>query len=243
MLHTRITKILDGFKIHETDRKNIDRLLERPEVQAVFNNDEVEQIAYRKALIKELEAVPAQIESEKQALGKVHNVNVKRFEAAKTEYFAAMAEFYRTEAPASNSGYQLRLKEKHIKQELVDSSDPRIHEHYWHIRQLEGRIRSKIECFIESKKEWTGTTKSIFSSNADDVARARKEVNKALATLDALQLKAITSAEVTQALKEITNALKDPLGALDMFPPTIDEHGQVIQPHLDGAPIKIEQVA
>jgi hypothetical protein len=235
MLNARVTKIIESFRLPKSDREELDRILKRPELQAVFHADEREQIEHRKTLIKELKAIPGAIDKKAATHEKEVGVVFQRFEAAKKEYFAAMKEFEAMSLAGGYVGYQDNLRAKHIEHELTAGSDPRIAEYRFELGNIIGRVRSKCEFWITpAAKSWTGEGEPIYHSNADDVAQAREELDKGLVTLRELELSAITTGEMTQALKDLSSTLKGSLTKLDMHAPTIDEHGNVKAPQRDG---------
>lgn len=80
-------------------------------------------------------------------------------------------------------------------------------------------------------------------SNIDEITAAKAELNKALTRLHDLELSAMATNEITQALKDLTRNLTKPLQAIDMNPPTLDKHGVVIPPKPDGQKIILDEVA
>lgn len=239
MLSIRVNRIIESLKLTKTDRDELNRLVSRPEVRAILNADETDQIKHRRALIKELEAIPAQIKKAHAAAEKEAKLVTEQFEAAEAAYKTAQAALIAVRATGSYIGYQETLRDKAIKNELIAGADPRVNEYRYEVGQIIGRVRSKMEYWIgRTPKNWVGNGgDEVLFSNVDDVAAAREELDKGLAVLHELELSAITTAETTQALNDLTHTLAAPLAKLDMFPPTLDEHGKVTPPHRDGSKV------
>ncbi|MDD5410913.1 MAG: hypothetical protein PHF31_05785 [Methylobacter sp.] len=241
MLNARVTKIIESFRLPKSDREELDRILKRPEVQAVFHADEREQIEHRKTLIKELKAIPAIVDKKKSTLEKEHAAVAQRLEAAEKEYREAKKAFNEASLADHYAGYQDNLRAKHIEHELTAGADPRIAEYRFELGNIIGRARSKFEFWQgHTPKNILGQRDVTYHSNVDDVAQARKELDKGLVTLRELELSAITTGEMTQALKDLSSTLKGSLNKLEMHPPTIDEHGNVEPAQRDGTRV-IEQ--
>ena len=91
MLSIRVNRIIESLKLTKTDRDELNRLVSRPEVRAILNADESDQIAHRKALIKEIEAIPGQVKKAHAAAEKEASLVTERFEAAEAAYKTAQA--------------------------------------------------------------------------------------------------------------------------------------------------------
>jgi hypothetical protein len=235
---TRINRVVDSLKLSKPDKDEINRLIARPEVQAIISADEGEQIAHRQALLNELAAMPGNADKLKASAEKTVAKAVKRFEVAEIEYNAAKAEQLKAQLAFNFSDYPDLTRAKQIERELTASSDPRISEYRFEIGQLVGRVRTKMQYWHgKTPKTWVGGGEPRHFSNVDDVAAARVELDNGLLVLRELELSASTNGERTQRLKALTTALKTTLAKLDMNPPTIDKYGNVVAPIKDGAHI------
>lgn len=242
MLNAKINKILDGLKITKTDRAELNRLIARPEVQNVLMADEQEQIKHRKSLLKELALIPRKVAEAAALVGKDAEIAVKRFGQAEAEYKAAQAELTRARLAAHYAGYRESLRENVIKYELLAGADPRIADYRFEIDNMLGRLCMKMQYWIaHTPNNWAGGGDKVMFSNSDDVAAVRTALEKSLVTLQELQLSAVTGYEITQALKDLTHTLRDPLSKLDMHPPTLDKNGKVIPPKRDGERVILEE--
>lgn len=244
MLHNRVSRIIESLKLTKTDHDELTRLVSRPEVLAILNADESEQIEHRKALIKEMGALPGNSVKAKASVEKDAAKAIQRFELAEAEYRAAKEALTTAQLACNYSDYSGRQRAQQIERELTAGSDPRISEYRHELGQLSGRVRTKMEYWHgATPKNWTGAGgEERYYSNVDDVTAARTELDNGLIVLRDLELSALTTGERTQRLKDLSHTLKGPLAKLDMHPPTLDEHGKVKPAERDGTRV-LEQSA
>jgi hypothetical protein len=235
-MHVKINKIIDSLKLPKSDRAELNRLISRPEVQAIINADESEKIGLRKALLKEMADIPGKSVKRIAIIAKEAADAAKRFEMAEKEFDAARREHHTANLAATYGDYPDRLRVTQIERELMAGADPRIAEYRYEVGQLTGRLNMALKFWNgETPKTWAGAGKPKSFSNADDIDVARVELNKALVVLQELNFAAVTSYEITQALKDISSNLKGPLAEIEMHPPIINEFGEVKPPHRDGS--------
>jgi hypothetical protein len=235
MIHNSINKVLTSLKLTKADRNEIELILNRPEVRNVLYAHELDAIEHRKALIKELKAIAPNSEKLKAQAAKERIEAEKRFELAEAEYYAAR-EALRVAQNASNYvDYGNRQRATQIEHELIASSDPRIADFRHELGKLNDRARTKCQYwFGHGEKDWFGRSEVIQYSNIGDVSAARSELGEGLAMLHELALSALTHGEISQKLRDLSNALKGPLRKLEMNPPTLDENDAVKAPDPDG---------
>ncbi|MDO9164017.1 MAG: hypothetical protein Q8N35_17195 [Methylococcaceae bacterium] len=235
MSNAVINKLFKGLKLPKADRAEFDRILNRPEVQAVVNADEIERITARKTLIQELKGLPAQFTKAKALAERAAVAAVKRFDLAEAEFYAAKAGRNMAWMEASGLDQQMQGRERAIERELAAGADHRIAEYRFEINNLLGRVRVKEEYWFDHDGTWVnGVQGTIQRSNIDDVISATDNLNNAVTALNDLQLSAATYTEVTQNLRGLSDTLRAPLAKLKMHPPTLDKLDNVKAPQKDG---------
>jgi len=235
MSNAVINKLFQGLKLPKADRAEFDRILNRPEVQAVLNADEIERITARKTLIQELKGLPAQFTKAKALAESAAVAAVKRFDLAEAEFYAAKAGRNMAWMQASGLDQQMQGRERAIERELAAGADHRIAEYRFEINNLLGRVRVKEEYWFDHDGTWVnGVQGTIQRSNIDDVISATDNLKNAVTALNDLQLSAATYTEVTQKLQGLSDTLKAPLAKLKMHPPTLDKFDNVKAPQRDG---------
>lgn len=235
MSNAVINKLFKGLKLPKADRAEFDRILNRPEVQAVLNADEIERITARKTLIQELKGLPAQFTKAKALAERAAVAAVKRFDLAEAEFYAAKAGRNMAWMQASGLDQQMGGRERAIERELAAGADHRIAEYRFEINNLLGRVRVKEEYWFDHDGTWVnGVQGTIQRSNIDDVISATDNLNNAVTALNDLQLSAATYTEVTQNLRGLSDTLRAPLAKLKMHPPTLDKLDNVKAPQRDG---------
>jgi len=234
MSNAVINKLFQGLKLPKADRSELDRILNRPEVQAVLNADEIERITERKTLIQELKGLPAQFTKAKALAESAAVAAVKRFDLAEAEFYAAKAGRNMAWMQVAGLEQQMGGRERAIERELAAGADHRIAEYRFEINNLLGRARVNMEYWIEhGAPDWRGNAAIIPRSNVDDVVSATNNLKNAVTALNDLQLSAATYIEVTQSLQGLSDTLKASLAKLKMHPPTLDKFGNVKAPEED----------
>jgi len=235
MSNAVINKLFQRLKLPKADRAEFDRILNRPEVQAVLNADEIERITARKTLIQELKGLPAQFTKAKALAESAAGAAVKRFDLAEAEFYAAKAGRNMAWMQASGLDQQMQGRERAIERELAAGADHRIAEYRFEINNLLGRVRVKEEYWFDHGGTWVNGVQGIIQrSNIDDVISATDNLKNAVTALNDLQLSAATYTEVTQNLRGLSDTLKAPLAKLKMHPPTLDKFDNVKAPQKDG---------
>lgn len=241
MLKTNITRIFKELKISKPDLEQIDRLLNRPEVQAVLGAEENEQIGHRKELIAELSLIPKKIETAKLAAKAQNEAIVKRWHKAEAEYFSALSAYKEMCQRDFYTGASDERRARNIELELLSGSDQRITQYLNELSRVEGAVLSKFESWpVNIGRDWLGKLVAGIDSNGVDVDTARAAVLDACKNLRNMQLLALTYDEVTSRLKALTEILSPALWKLKIHPPTIDERNEVKAPLADGVPAGLE---
>lgn len=235
MIHNSINKVLTSLKLTKADRNEIELILNRPEVRNVLYAHELDALEHRKALIKELKAIAPDSEKLKDQAAKERIEAEKRFELAEAEYYAAR-EALRVAQNASNyADYGNRQRAMQIEHELIATSDPRIADYRFYLGNILDRSRVKLNYWVShGEKNFLGKSRVSHHSNIDDVKAAQSEINKGLIMFREIELSSLTNAEISQKLRDLSNALKGPLSKLEMNPPTLDENDAVKAPDPDG---------
>ncbi len=233
MLNVTIKRIIDDLKITPSDKKEVYRLLERPEVQEIINADQADRVERRANLVKELRALDP--EKKRTKLEKETVVALAKFQDLEKEYYLAKQALSVAQLACHYASNGDDLRKLAIERELTAGADPRIAEYRFFIGCITGRVRSKIEFWQSSGAEnWLGKSEITYQSNADDVANAQISLDKALCDLRDFELSAMTSDQITNSLKSVSKHLSGPLAALGMHAPTIDADDKVVAPKRDG---------
>lgn len=239
-----VNKIIAGLKISKPDRVELNKFLDRPDIQKILNSDEADRIARSRELIAKKAELPAAFKKAKAEAEKIAAAAVARFDAAEAEFYAARKARSEAWLVATGVDHRLGMEIKAIDEELRAAADPRLNEYRAEIRNLEYRARVADQYWMAKEERETeamfGSRKyvvDVLVNNMEDVEAAREALAKTRTDLDAMQLAAMTTAEVTAALRKMTDDLIPVLRKLDgMNPPWLDEFNEVRPPNEDGKP-------
>jgi|GEM_PF-3500764 len=235
MINSKLNNIIDSLKLQKKDRAELDRILSRPEVKAVLDADENDQLERRKALAIELKAIPDKITQLHAEHLKGGDAVVARLKTAEKEYLAAKKAHHDLVLAGHYIGSPEKLRAKEITRELISGSDVRIHDFRFELDKIKDSIKLSEKYWIEhGPKNFLGKSETFMRSNMDDVNKAGEELQNGINLLNKLELAAKTNNEITQILINLSEHLVDSLKKLDKNPPTIDENGKVKPPMIDG---------
>lgn len=239
-----VNKIITGLKISKPDRVELNKFLDRPDIQKILNGDEADRLARRRELIAEKAELPGKFKKRQEEAGKAANAAAARFEAAEKEFYAAR-EANRIAALANDgAGHALGMQIKAIDDELRKGSDPRLEEYYFEIRNLESRARVADNYWMAKEEREGGGMfgrgtyiVDVLANNMDDVIAAGAALEKTRIEVEAMALQALSTAEITAALRKMTDDLIPVLNRLNgMNPPWLDLFNEVRPPNEDGKP-------
>ncbi|WP_446810289.1 hypothetical protein ACH50O_01450 [Methylomonas sp. 2BW1-5-20] len=194
-------------------------------------------------MIAEKAELPAKFKKSQEDAAKVAEAAFARLRAAEAEFYAAREANRLAALVSGGVGHQLGMQIKAIDDELLAGADPRIADYRFEIGNIQGRARLADKGWIEhvEKKEEGLWGRVYFDrewrNNLEDVSSAMTLLDKTKNDLDALALSALSTAEVTAALRKMTDDLIPVLNKLSsMNPPWLDEFDEVRPPNEDGKP-------
>lgn len=239
-----VNKLFNSLKISKHDRVELKKFIDQPDIQKILNSDEVGRIARSRELIAQKTALPAKYEKAIADAEKVAVAAVARFDAAETEFYAARKARSDAWLVCSGIKHSLGMEIKAIDEELRAAADPRLVEYRAAIGNLESRARVADKYWMgKEERETEGMFNNVkyvvdvLMNNMEDVNAARDALENVRIDLEAMQLAAMTTAEVTAALRKMTDDLIPVLNKLNgINPPWIDEFNEVRPPNEDGKP-------
>jgi hypothetical protein len=235
MIKETISRLIKELRITEVDRKEVDQLISDPVVQDLLDKHEAVKLAKRRALIKELNAMPRLVETKRTEVEKAVLRSLQRLEEIELKHKAAIEELKSARNTYDFAGYAEQIRVNQIKKKLIEAADPRIEEFRFYLSNLEGRLCMKLDFWIEHtpKNYLTGKTEVLYKSNSDDVHIVRDSLKETISLLEEMKLSALSTFEVTQALADLSARLKASLDKVGMRPPTLDENSQIKPPLRD----------
>ncbi len=240
-----VKKIITGLKISKPDRVELNKFLDLPDIQKILNGDEADRLARRRKLIAEKAGLPEKFKTKQAAAEKSAIEAAKRLEAAEIEVRAAREANRLASLINSGIGYSLGMQIKAIDQELLAGADPRIEDYRIELWKMESDVRLADNGWfareeIKTKDSWGDERTyidTVFRTNIEDVQAGMTAVARSIAELNEMKLAAMTTAEVTAALRKMTDDLIPVLNKLNgINPPWIDEFNEVRPPNEDGKP-------
>lgn len=224
----KLTHLVKGLKLSKEAREELDRVLAVPEVETILGREEEKIIAQRRELLARLKKIDSQhaagiATAEKRAVAAARRLEAAEQElrAAKTEHSTAMMQLRGAErVPAVEAG--------EILHELRDGRDRRIDDLYLIIDRLAEAVRHLVVVEPTFKRNaLTGAREVTYVDNITEVKTAQAALAGAKAKLEEIAIAAVPYREVTEQMADLCAGLEEPLAALDLAGPTLDEHGEV----------------
>jgi hypothetical protein len=189
-------------------RDYLERLAERPEVQRILDEDEIDALAARKALRGRLDSAPDRhAKSAAPVVKRWHTATAKR-QAAEQALASARDEEIAADQARLAAGIAQQCELAELERSLRDGADPRLQRAIIILQDLAtNQVRSAF-------KTWADTASKKIASNAEAVGVAREACAAAIGRLQAAQLQPLGRREVERELRESAAQLLAPLAAV-----------------------------
>jgi hypothetical protein len=205
-------------------------VLRSPQARPFLEADEKRKLEQRRALVaklgaaglsaKEAETLQAGIAA---AEARVASAEAE-LRAAKVAHLAAHHALLQASSPGE-------FTRRRLERELADGADPRLEQfisemsHLWH-----ERTRDVIVVQPWHEKHFLGARTVTYLSNFDDVTTLRQLLRDAMSDAKAMQLEALSRAEVTARLGIWCERMRKPLQDLGIVPPQVTDAGVFSEP-------------
>jgi len=200
----------------------LDKLVRSDVAERMLAREEAGTLEARRALIAERNALPAKAVAAQAQAEKRAAAAAARHEAARRELKAAHDEVILAQAAVMTADPARRQFE--IDRELKRTADNRLGDMYFEITRIrEGFLPAVYRVStIATPSRGFGQGERLHT-NLPEVIAARKALDDARDRLAALELMAVSRAEVTAELTNIIVDLRAPLDAVGLTPPGLDE--------------------
>lgn len=226
----QLTKLIDHLKLPKDARADLERVLDLPEVKAVLGREEAATVEHRRELIKRFADVPAKHQKAIAQATKAAINAADRLKNAEAELWAAKQASIDANNIVSHVAHLPEVERAEILAELQEGRDRRLDDMWRHLSNLDDQVRHLIRVYPQVHRLMFGEKEVKYLDNRSEVESARAALAKGLERLKELAISAITQQEVTEALAEIIHSLAEPLAALEIDTPHLNEHGEVTDP-------------
>jgi hypothetical protein len=199
-----------------------------PLAQQAWAEAEAAAVAERTVLIKRLDALPAQHEPGCVAASKAVQKAAEAFEKAQAAVRDAATVHSNASVHATALSMTFDRAQAEVERALRDGADPRLAKYAWNCDRLFNLARSApLVPVIEN----VGLVSTKLSFNANAAGAAMNALQLARERSLAMQMQALTWAQVTTALQAISNEIAPALAAVSLKPPALDADEDVVQIH------------
>lgn len=215
------------IKLTDRQKSALHKLLDSRVVDEVLDADEQETVRHRRTLLVELGVLRRGALEESPVLEGEVRIAADRVAAAKRELDAA--EIHERDA---RQRHHLSLRAKPIgaiERELREGADARIRNFRHYAEGLEDHARGALSSWPEGDGSWGN--RLIVKTNVESVTKVRAMLRECVSETHALELKALSYGEVTQALCDMCERIAAPLAELRLNPPQVANDGEI------GAPV------
>lgn len=215
------------FKITARQESALTKLLKSETVTKVLEAEEQSRLEERRGLVARYVEVQHAAATETPAAGRELNAAIAALEKAQAALKTAKAR----EMDARNNAYRAtRAKDLGIlESEIRAAADPRLAEFVYYCESIEDHDLVVAYTTWMTSSGW-GKGGAVLHTNVDDLQAGRQACKLAKVQCLALQMRALSYAEVTTALSELCMDLAGPLSRAYINPPQIAMDGEVGPP-------------
>ncbi len=232
--------LIENLKLTPAAKRELDHVLQLPEVQSILGREEQAELVRRRALIDELSTLPAKhaknrAAAEKVAIRATENLRLaeENLRLAKDAYAAALS------AGSAADGAE-HVEIALIIRELEQGADPRLAEYAHHLDRLNGTLSTmyRYQPVVGERDGWTGKRETRIESNLGEINAARNLIEAALRDCQDMRLQAVSRTDTSERLSAWSSKIAELVEVIDqrLQIPMIDERGEVImrarQPNL-----------
>jgi len=226
-----LQNLLKKLSLDSESREELDRVLSLPEVEAVLARSDERALEQRRHLLQQLREAPRRhkgaiaqaMQHAAAARERVHRAEIE-LDNAKASMTSAMSAELAAQVSETNECAALRS-------ELRRSRDRRIDDLLLHLSVLDDGVRALIQVQPVMTRTLAGDRELKYTSNEREVVAARTALSEAMHELEQdLTFSALGRTQMTERLAAVCMRLADPLAALDLGAPTLDERGEIQPP-------------
>lgn len=227
---TNLREIIKSLRLPPAARAEAERLIDLPAVRQAFDDLDAAAVTRRRELVALIASAEARQATAKAGATAALRDAEKRLATAQAALEAA-TDAHRLAFAHSLNGAEAATKREiaTATAELVAGADPRVTEFKRHTLNLQEGLRLAVDNRIGmTAPNFLGHRQPVYSSNTTEVQVAMDVCRECLAELDALRLTALTRAEITERLGELSERLSEAVHEFDLPRPVVDEHGAVV---------------
>lgn len=236
----KIRNFISELKLGLDAKREVERVLQLPEVKAIFEREEGADIEARKNLIKQLKAIPASYEKRLIDAARQHSLAKERLQKAQTELQEARQEEARLDMVLYGLENAKSLETMNLLKEIQAGRDKRIDTVYLAVSNLKGLIPGFIRLGIQSG--WTYRHGGKLISNCDLILYSTAILQDCLEEVGDMAVSALTYDEATGKLKSICAKAQRAAKAFGLNAPVINERGEVVLQRVGDAAIAASDV-
>lgn len=194
-------------------------IVEGPAVREALTRAENEEVKRRAALVKQLAELPKHHEKRCSELNAAVQKAREDMEAAHAAVAAATTRHSEAYVLAVSAGTLYASEQGRLTLELEQSADPRIINFERECANL--RCNDARHAAPVMRLDTSGDRERLYHDASNGTA-ACDALQIAILECRALRLQALTSIEITAALRKLAAALTTPLAAINLKPPTVE---------------------
>ena len=208
-------------KLSGRTRKAIEALTTSRLAEQALAEVENESVAERQALVNELAALNKRISADSSRAGANLTKATRANEAAEDAFRRAGQALRDALMQAQAIDYGFRAEQVRITKALHESADTRLADFVFRLDGIRDcDLVMAVQCWPDPKKKRDGLEPAI-SGNLPDVVAAKAAVQAAADAAEALRLKAVTYADVSEHLFAACEQLAPVLAKVEINPPSL----------------------
>jgi len=225
----KFQNLLKELKLSPIARQELDEVMALPEVEAILARDEKEKLAERAALIKQYEGVPGRHAKHIDEVTKAAEKAARRQDDAEREVIAARKAYNDARMAVYGADYARDSELTNLKNQLLEGADTRLAEFFRHLDYARGLVMQSWRITSFQQQSWmTGERRTIVETNQAEIDSARTAIDEAMNDCEAMQLQAISAADVAERLTAWFHKLCPLVEQFKVQIPSLDENGRVV---------------
>lgn len=228
----KLQNLIENLKLSAPAKAELDSILSLPEVKSILGREEAAALEKRKALISELEKLPAKFAAEQAAAAKHAETAAKNLATAE-EILRQTREVYAQVVMQSRIPHLTEDQAAgEIRNALWKGRDPRLLEYKILLSPIENACRNDLVFWSsEAPRDFFtgGHKRTVLHSNVDALKTCAAATREVLEDIEKMSYSALTRDEITERLtghtENLLKAINSSTGWVSL--PVLDKRGEV----------------